>query len=185
MANNIYKNKIKILELIIILQIVIMAIFANNYKLVLLLNGFNDKNTQLVYVGINDNNREYRVINRYHNSEVEEIAIFSKDILGIWHKTEQVSKQSDSLEIAWISVAGLQTYNETDINTIFEVHKVYCGNNATKRIPSLSEYMPKNSTVEILQSGESYSIHLTAYGNPEVLNSTSISDILFETGCIQ
>lgn len=177
------KKARRILEFIVLLQIMIIIIFANNYKLTLLLNGFNTKTDQIIYTGMNDNNREYRVIEHYKSGKVTEIAIFSKNALGIWRKTEHTYESNGILEIGWITTAGMQTY-EKDIRTQFEVHHLYCGDNAIQMIPSLVEYLPDNTTVDIQQIGTSYSIHLIAYGNAEILNSVSMSNILSKIGCI-
>ncbi len=51
-----------------------------------------------------------------------------------------------------------------------------------KKIESISEYLPENTTAEIRQADESYSIHLTTYGDINLLNNVDVKALLSKLG---
>lgn len=66
--------------------------------------------------------------------------------------------EEDGLALGWAVSTGLKTYGREIVDINFAFHSVYCGNDAVKKIESISEYLPENTTAEIRQADESYSI---------------------------
>lgn len=67
------------------------------------------------------------------------------------------------------------------VQTEWENHIVYCGNNAVRLLPSLNQYLPDNVIVSVNQSQNSYMIHLTFYDHIE---SIDIYEVLEKTGAV-
>ena len=84
--------------------------------------------------------------------------------------------------VGWAVSTGLKTYGREIVDINFAFHSVYCGNDAVKKIESISEYLPENTTAEIRQADESYSIHLTTYGDINLLNNVDVKALLSKLG---
>ena len=83
------------------------------------------------------------------------------------------------VKLGWIRVAGIKLFDVGDDSTIeFEVHAVYCGNNAKKQILTLSDQLPPNVTVSIQQAGASYMIHFISFGEADTLSHINILELL-------
>ncbi len=151
------------------------------YPISLMLNGFAPQNSEILYAGIDDNENEYRVVELRDGGKIKEVAIFTKTFLPIWKKTQSV-READGLALGWIVSTGLKTYGLETVDINFAFHSVYCGNDAVKKIESISEYLPENTTAEIRQADESYSIHLTTYGDINLLNNVDLKALLSKMG---
>ena len=95
---------------------------------------------------------------------------------------EQSAREEDGLALGWAVSTGLKTYGREIVDINFAFHSVYCGNDADEKIESISEYLPENTTAEIRQADESYSIHLTTYGDIKLLNNVDVKALLSKLG---
>ena len=174
-----------IFESIVIVEtviIIIVAIFMfAGYPISLMLNGFAPQNSEILYAGIDGNENEYRVVELRDGGKINEVAIFTKTFLPIWKKN-QSAREEDGLALGWAVSTGLKTYGREIVDINFAFHSVYCGNDAVKKIESISEYLPENTTAEIRQADESYSIHLTTYGDINLLNNVDVKALLSKLG---
>ena len=116
-----------------------------------------------------------------YKRQIKEVAIFTKTFLPIWKKN-QSAREEDGLALGWAVSTGLKTYGREIVDINFAFHSVYCGNDAVKKIESISEYLPENTTAEIRQADESYSIHLTTYGDINLLNNVDVKALLSKLG---
>ena len=178
-------KKKHILQSIVIVETVIVIIVAilmfAGYPISLMLNGFAPQNSEILYAGIDGNENEYRVVELRDGGKIKEVAIFTKTFLPIWKKTQSAC-EADGLALGWTVSTGLKTYGLETVDINFAFHSVYCGNDAVKKIESISEYLPENTTAEIRQADESYSIHLTTCEDADLLNNIDLKALLSKMG---
>ena len=183
MGNKVKKYRLYMIIAVFILIIaaIFITIFLNSYSMVLLRNGFNTDENNIIWMGIDDNGREYRVLRNGIDGQNIKLVLVTRKFAGLWEVSQIADIPSDEtiVTLGWMKVAGIKRFKVGDDSTIeFEVHVVYCGNNAKKQILTLSDQLPPNVTVNIQQAGASYMLHFISYGEADTLSHINIWELL-------
>jgi hypothetical protein len=162
--------------------LLLVGIHACNYHMSLLISGYIGQEISIVSIGIDDNNHEFRVVVKKSQGQYEKTGYFSKNEYGIWQKQYESSEAYKGVfAFSWTRISGIRGYGNMTVQTEWENHIVYCGNNAVRLLPSLNQYLPDNVIVSVNQSQNSYMIHLTFYDHIE---SIDIYEVLEKTGAV-
>lgn len=184
------KTKIVGIALIIAISlavIVLSVLYFNSYGIALNKAGIQSKDPVIVDSGINNNGNQYRVVAEYSTGDAH-IAYLVKNSVGIWHveRTSETQTSTGFAELSWDNVASIRRYTVSDSSVVeFENHRLYCGNNAIKRIAISEGDIPYNVTVNIHQAGNAYMLHFVAFGSGETLNEIDCDSLLKNAGCVQ
>ena len=175
---------------VIILIIVALALmYLNSYSIALMKNGFDSPRTSIIDIGIDDNGKEYRVIKSYDDQQNVKLAYLVKNKVGLWNMaivSDTPSIETGFVKIGWMRVASIKRYGISDDTPVeFEIHAVYCGNNATKLIEIEPEELPPNVTVNVQQAGKAYTLHFIAFGEGDELSNIDVYQLLQNSGCVQ
>lgn len=176
----------------IVIVVVVLCLFAwrlcalKSYDFSLYVNGF--KSPKVMYCGINDKGDEYKVVRDDHGEELK-LCLCEKDQFGFW---KVVLIQTDPgknglVALGWMATKEMQRFHfEDDPKFVFEVHQVYCGNNAVKSIEGIEKLLGPNITVGIAQSGSEYTLHFTSYtDDAAILSNLNVPELLQENGYIR
>lgn len=178
------------LFLLILILVVGLFIYHNNYSIALRSAGLSQKTISYLDTGFDDNGNEYRVVFSHLSENVIKIAHLTRDNLGIWHVTNTVSSSDGEAQypyvvMGWMHFSGMRWYGvDGEIDMPLEIHNVYAGTNAKKYIEIPLELLPPNVSVDVSQTGSIYVIHFVSYGDGEALNQIDILELLDKTDCI-
>ena len=154
-----------------------LAVYHNSFSIALCGAGLRERSAEYVDIGIDDNGNDYKIVFGCLPDDTVKFVHLTKDGLGVWHITEEASGQDPAM--GWMRFAGVRRYDAGDpTSSDCEVHTVYGGNHATKRITIPTEQLPPNVAVNVIQSGAAYAIHFVTYGAAETLNQINIAELL-------
>ncbi|WP_028562449.1 hypothetical protein [Paenibacillus pinihumi] len=165
--------------------LVFLILRANSLNLALKSGGYSVSYTTFER-GFNANDRAYTVIGTTKNEEIKLIYL-EKNSLGFWKMWyDSPSIHSKFASTNWTNIAGFRKFDFQDNPQFtFEFHWLYYGINAVKRIELPLEKLPPGTAVNIQQSGDTYSIHLLSYEQPEKWKNIDIYQLLLESGSIE
>ena len=175
-------------KLLVLFLVVVIGNFCvvKSFDISLWLNGFNYP--KILHSGINDNEKEYRIV-RDDDSENLKLCYLEKGILGVWKlqsSPKMISEKNRVISLGWYITNEIQRFAvEEDPKFEYEIHAVYCGDNAIKKIEGIEKEFPSNVAVSVSQSGSSYSIHLMTFSDDvSKFNGINMQEILQENGYI-
>lgn len=134
---------------------------------------------------IDNNNRHFAILQTRTTSDHLALVHARKDALGFWYidNVETARETQGHTYTIWINGAGIRRYRFEENPTFeSEYHFAFCGNDAIKEITFLPDQLPPNSTVNVQQAGESYTIHLIAFSSEAI--RVDFAEILEQNGCI-
>lgn len=172
------KSYFKIILALTVL-VVLLSLYVNSYRLALLSIGYKYDETEMVYTGLDGNGQEFRVVADNRDNKYGGMAIITRNKLGIW----MVSLNTQEV-ISWSKYNFGRVYVGTPEPSL-EIHVIYCGNNAVRKINDLSEIIPNNCTAYVEQHGSSYLIHLMSYSGSEEYNRINLYGYLLGNGYIE
>lgn len=185
------KKRAKLYAIIVIVLILLIVVFqvvrANSYALAWRSVGIQSE-PFVIYDGKNNNGQEFKVVVEYAVRENGPLVYLEKGRTGFWKAMVVDEKPSDKtgmLTWGWTRVAGGRRYSAMDEHVVeWEIHRVYSGNNAIKRIEIPAQLLPANVTVNIHQAGSAYILHFITYGKGEELNAINAYELLLQAGCV-
>lgn len=166
-----------------------VSAYHNSFDIALRKEGLSKKYINYIDTGIDDNGNEYRVVFQYDGNDSVRILSLTKNRFGIWNVTNEISSHDSEAQhcaMGWMRAASIRRFAvEEQSNIEFEVHAVYSGNDAIKRIELPTDCLPPNVTANVFQAGAMYVIHFSSYGAADTLNQIDTFDLLEQIKCIQ
>ena len=177
---------------LIVIGIVILCLFAwrlcaiKSYDFSLLVNGF--QSPEVMYCGINDNGDEYKIVRDWQSGKMK-LCHCEKGLFGFWKivDIEQTDPGKNGIvSLEWATWKEIRRFHfEDDPKFVYEVHAVYCGNNAVKNLGGIERLVGPNITVSIAQSGSEYFLHFTSYSDDmTILTKFGVTQLLQKNGYI-
>lgn len=168
-------------------------LYSNSFSNVLRSTHFAPGSTDILDCGIDNNNREYRVVMQYNADGPPQVARFTKNRLGIWEVKEVIApeeEETDYAEMQWRNTASIVRFSyEEETTWEEELHAVCIGYDAVKKIEISDEMLLPNTTVNVHQAGNAYVLHLVSYKRNneswEEWNTFSIYEELRKAGFIR
>lgn len=171
-------KKIKITVCIIL--VLLAVAWVRNYEIVLRLNGLSKKDVTVLYMGLDDNGDEIKILQADKGEKLTGYYL-QKNKLGIWKKV--YDKQPDErgmLYLGWIRIASRRFFSPFRMmETYHEWHYIISGKNAVKEIVIPASTFPRNVTISIDQSQSDYTIHCVSYSGYDSMNE--IQPIILRT----
>ena len=170
---NLVKRFHGVIIIAVILAVSIVAVLScNSDQLALRSAGFSKNGQTVVSAGIDQTGQEYKVVVQSFPHESARIAYLRKGFAGFWKVTELAdTPTSGTVKMFWVKMASFKRYTVGDPSARdWEVHSIYCGNNASKQILPPTGALPHNVTVNISQAGSSYMLHFIGFGETNVLD---------------
>ena len=169
----------------------LIIIYANNYHIMLRLEGLVGGGRRLeIYASETVGNDVFQIaISRDANNDVK-LARISRNSFGIWSADliigeEHRSPECGAILIIWVSSERLKYYYPTEgIRSVLESNVLFQGNNAVRLIEFLPGDLPDNVTAGIRQSGSDYLIHFISFAGFEAFNNFDIGGFLLINGFI-
>ena len=178
-------NNTEVLAIVAIILIILSILWLNSFRLALMCSGFGTEEIIYIYSGIDDNGHETCVIAKKNQEQYEKIGLFTKNAIGIWKESYSAEKTNEGIiSFSWMRISGLKAYKMTDIQTEWENHIVYLGNNAVNPIPDLNGFFPENTVVSVDQSQNVYRIHIVCYGDAIQTFEIDICELLRQLNTI-
>lgn len=165
---------------------IVAVLSCNSDQLALRGAGFASKGNTVISAGIDQAGKEYQVVVEGLSDGPARIAYLRKGFAGFWKITELAdTPTAGTVKMGWTKTASFKRYTVEDASAIdWEVHNVYCGNNATRQIVIPEGTLPHNVTVNISQAGSSYMLHFIGHGEADVLSQVKLVELLTAAGCV-
>ena len=170
---------------IIICCIVFFFFYANSYSRAIRRAGLHPDNITLLASGFDNNDNEYRVIVSTNvDSDTRFVYLVrGRGRMGTWAVEHMVADTpyAGITAYSWTITTGIRRFDVFDsVMFEWELHNVYFGNNAIRRIETISSYLPNNIAVNIHQAGSMFILHFIAFGENafDTMNELRITDFL-------
>lgn len=183
------RRKKIILGAVLSLLVLLCILYACNYSMILSFNGLSPSKEAIIHIGIDANGQEYRIVGNATNGRHSALGVVTKNRIGLWRISlyEDSRDQNGLISISTLNVAGLKTFGSARIQTVFETHIVYAGNNAIHKIPdNFGSELPPNISVQVYQNQSNYILHFIYFGSDiTVMNQVHPYELLKTAGCIE
>ncbi|KQY84028.1 hypothetical protein ASD24_09540 [Paenibacillus sp. Root52] len=175
-----------ILSLLIIAVITLMIIRANSLKLALSWGGYSTSYSTY-HQGYNANQLEYKVIEAGEGDNPILIYL-ERNRFGFWKILYDSGQTPDAkfAHILWMNSGGFKKFAFQDDPTFStEWNYLAVGTNAVKQIELSPDWLRPGTAFKIQQTGESYSIYLITFTDPEDGEIMDIYQLLLDKGMIK